>query len=145
MKKQSPYLESWLLSIVILVFFNTEALASKEVNIEKLLSHMEIADNYSKRKKGLMYRENIEEDFGMLFIWDKEEIQCMWMKNTSIPLSIAFIKEEGVILDIYNLYPFSTLSVCSSDKVKYALEVNRGWFKENEITSGDTVVSSQIK
>lgn len=145
MKKQSPYLESWLLSIVILVFFNTEALASKEVNIEKLLSHMEIADNYSKRKKGLMYRENIEEDFGMLFIWDKEEIQCMWMKNTSIPLSIAFIEEEGVILDIYNLYPFSTLSVCSSDKVKYALEVNRGWFKENEITRGDTVISSQIK
>ena len=55
MKKQSPYLESWLLSIVILVFFNTEVLASKEVNIEKLLSHMEIADNYSKRKKGLSY------------------------------------------------------------------------------------------
>ena len=145
MKKQSPYLESWLLSIVILVFFNTEVLASKEVNIEKLLSHMEIADNYSKRKKGLMYRENIEKDFGMLFIWDKEEIQCMWMKNTSIPLSIAFIKEEGVISDIYNLYPFSTLSVCSTDKDKYDLEVNRGWFKENEITRGDTVISSQIK
>ena len=106
---------------------------------------MEIADNYSKRKKGLMYRENIEEDFGMLFIWDKEEIQCMWMKNTSIPLSIAFIKEEGVISDIYNLYPFSRLSVCSTDKVKYALEVNRGWFKEKEIDRGDTLLSSEIK
>ena len=83
MKKQSPYLESWLLSFVILVFFNTEVVASKEVDIEKLLSNMEIADNYSKRKKGLMYRDNIDKDFGMLFIWDKEEIQCMWMKNTS--------------------------------------------------------------
>ena len=112
MKKQSPYLESWLLSFAILVFFNTEVAASREVNI---------------------------------FIWDKKEIQCIWMKNTSIPLSIAFIKEEGVISDIYNLYPFSTLSVCSTDKVKYALEVNRGWFKENEITRGDTVISSQIK
>ena len=97
MKKQSPYLESWLLSFAILVFFNTEVVASKEVNIEKLLSYMEIADNYSKRKKVLMYRDNIDKDFGMLFIWDKEEIQCMWMKNTSIPLSIAFIKEEGII------------------------------------------------
>ena len=145
MKKQSPYLESWLLSFAILTFFNTEVAASKEVNIEKLLSNMEIADNYSKRKKGLMYRDNIDKDFGMLFIWDKEEIQCMWMKNTSIPLSIAFIKEEGVISDIYNLYPFSTLSVCSTDEVKYALEVNRGWFKENEITRGDTLISSQIK
>ena len=145
MKKQSPYLESWLLSLVILFFFNTEVAASKEVNIEKLLSNMEIADNYSKRKKGLMYRDNIEKDFGMLFIWDKEEIQCMWMKNTSIPLSIAFIEEGGVILDIYNLYPFSTLSVCSSDKVKYALEVNRGWFKKKAINRGDTLISSQIK
>ena len=145
MKKQSPYLESWLLSLAILIFFNTEVAASKEVNIEKLLSNMEIADNYSKRKKGLMYRDNIDKDFGMLFIWDKEEIQCMWMKNTSIPLSIAFIKEEGVISDIYNLYPFSTLSVCSTDEVKYALEVNRGWFKEKEINRGDTLISSQIK
>ena len=92
-----------------------------------------------------MYRDNIDKDFGMLFIWDKKEIQCMWMKNTSIPLSIAFIKEEGVISDIYNLYPFSTLSVCSTDKVKYALEVNRDWFKRNEINRGDTVISSQIK
>ena len=73
MKKQSPYLESWLLSFAILVFFNTEVAASKEVNIEKLLSHMEIADNYSKRKKGLMYRENIEKDFGMLFICIKKK------------------------------------------------------------------------
>jgi len=93
----------------------------------------------------LMHRDNIEKDFGMLFIWDKEEIQCMWMKNTSIPLSIAFIKEGGVISDIYNLYPFSTLSVCSSDKVKYALEVNRDWFKEKTIKRGDILISSQIK
>tara|TARA_B100001057_G_scaffold13255_1_gene12459 strand:- start:4117 stop:4557 length:441 start_codon:yes stop_codon:yes gene_type:complete len=145
MKKQSPYLESWLLSLAILVFFNTEVAASKEVNIEKILSKMEIADNYSKRKTGLMYRDNIEKDFGMLFIWDTEEIQCMWMKNTSIPLSIAFIKEEGEISDIYDLYPFSTVSVCSTDKVKYALEVNRGWFAEKEISLGDTLTSSKIK
>ncbi len=67
MKKQSPYLESWLLSFAILVFFNTEVAASKEINIEKLLSNMEIADNYSKRKKGLMYRDNIDKDFGIYF------------------------------------------------------------------------------
>tara|TARA_Y100001968_G_scaffold325694_1_gene367407 strand:+ start:251 stop:571 length:321 start_codon:yes stop_codon:yes gene_type:complete len=106
---------------------------------------MEIANNYSKRKKGLMYRDNIEKDFGMLFVWDEEEIQCMWMKNTSIPLSVAFIKKEGEILDIFDLYPFSTLSVCSTDKVKYALEVNRGWFEEKAINRGDTLISPQIK
>ena len=145
MKKQSPYLESWLLSLVILVFFNGEVTASKVINIDNFLSKMEIANNYSKRKKGLMYRDNIEKDFGMLFVWDEEEIQCMWMKNTSIPLSVAFIKKEGEILDIFDLYPFSTLSVCSTDKVKYALEVNRGWFEEKAINRGDTLISPQIK
>mgnify|MGYP005726428615 FL=1 len=145
MKKQFPYLESWLLSLVILVFFNGEVTASKVINIDNFLSKMEIANNYSKRKKGLMYRDNIEKDFGMLFVWDEEEIQCMWMKNTSIPLSVAFIKKEGEILDIFDLYPFSTLSVCSTDKVKYALEVNRGWFEEKAINRGDTLISPQIK
>ena len=145
MKRQFPYLESWLLSLVILVFFNGEVTASKVINIDNFLSKMEIANNYSKRKKGLMYRDNIEKDFGMLFVWDEEEIQCMWMKNTSIPLSVAFIKKEGEILDIFDLYPFSTLSVCSTDKVKYALEVNRGWFEEKAINSGDTLISPQIK
>ena len=145
MKRQFPYLESWLLSLVVLVFFNGEVTASKVINIDNFLSKMEIANNYSKRKKGLMYRDNIEKDFGMLFVWDEEEIQCMWMKNTSIPLSVAFIKKEGEILDIFDLYPFSTLSVCSTDKVKYALEVNRGWFEEKAINRGDTLISPQIK
>ena len=145
MKRQFPYLESWLLSLVILVFFNGEVTASKVINIDNFLSKMEIANNYSKRKKGLMYRDNIEKDFGMLFVWDEEEIQCMWMKNTSIPLSVAFIKKEGEILDIFDLYPFSTLSVCSTEKVKYALEVNRGWFEEKAINRGDTLISPQIK
>ena len=145
MKRQFPYLESWLLSLVILVFFNGEVTASKVINIDNFLSKMEIANNYSKRKKGLMYRDNIEKDFGMLFVWDEEEIQCMWMKNTSIPLSVAFIKKDGEILDIFDLYPFSTLSVCSTDKVKYALEVNRGWFEEKAINRGDTLISPQIK
>tara|TARA_B100001057_G_C22800300_1_gene931264 strand:+ start:281 stop:718 length:438 start_codon:yes stop_codon:yes gene_type:complete len=145
MKRQFPYLESWLLSLVILVFFNSEVTASKVINIDNFLSKMEIANNYSKRKKGLMYRDNIEKDFGMLFVWDEVEIQCMWMKNTSIPLSVAFIKKEGEILDIFDLYPFSTLSVCSTDKVKYALEVNRGWFEEKAINRGDTLISPKIK
>ena len=122
MKKQSPYLESWLLSFAILVFFNTEVAASKEVNIEKLLSNMEIADNYSKRKKGLMYRDNIDKDFGMLFIWDKEEIQCMWMKNTSIPLDILFVDRNKFV--ITKGKPFSEKKICyPATKV---IEANRG-------------------
>ena len=139
MKKQSPYLESWLLSFAILVFFNTEVAASKEINIEKLLSNMEIADNYSKRKKGLMYRDNIEKDFGMLFIWDNKRFQCMWMKNTFVPLDVAFIDRNGVITDIKPLTPHSLESVGSSKEVLYALEMNQGWFAENNIKVGDQI------
>ena len=115
------------------------------ISIEKVNLCVELAISQREKSKGLMYRKDLSNSDGMLFVWKNAGKRCMWMKNTSIPLSIAFIKEEGVISDIYNLYPFSTLSVCSTDKVKYALEVNRGWFKENEITRGDTVISSQIK
>ena len=134
-----------LFKYFIFLLFVSNLHASKIIDIKEYLSDIEIVSKYEDRKKGLMNRSSIPNDYGMLFIWPYERKQCMWMKNTSIPLSIAFIKEEGVISDIYNLYPFSTLSVCSTEKVKYALEVNRGWFKENEITRGDTVISSQIK
>ena len=116
-----------------------------KVTVENVKLELFIADTDSSRARGLMGVDYLGENEGMIFFWPSASKKCMWMKNTSIPLSIAFIKEEGVISDIYNLYPFSTLSVCSTDKVKYALEVNRGWFKENEITRGDTLISSQIK
>ena len=77
--------------------------------------------NENERKKGLMFQKRLEPNHELHFLWNDSKYRCMWMKNTSIPLSIAFIKEEGIISDIYNLYPFSTLSVCSTDKVKYAL------------------------
>jgi uncharacterized membrane protein (UPF0127 family) len=134
-----------LLSSLTIFLLLTPILAAEKIDLNQYLDRIEIADNNFTRQQGLMYRQSLPENAGMWFVWQEHTVQCMWMKNTSIPLSIAFIKEEGIISDIYNLYPFSTLSVCSTDKVKYALEVNRGWFKENEITRGDTVISSQIK
>ena len=92
-----------------------------------------------------MHQKVLEKNSGMIFIWSSSKRQCMWMKNTSLELNIAFISNQGEILEIFDMIPFSVESICSSRKVKYALEVNRGWFKEKEIDRGDTLLSSEIK
>lgn len=107
------------------------------VKSETLL--VEIADRPDTRMLGLMYREYLPDSMGMLFIFERPQILRFWMKNTSIPLDIAFIKEDGTIIDIQTMAPFDTTLHSSPENAKFALEVNRGWFKEHGITVGDTV------
>ena len=83
-----------------------------------------------------MFRSSLQSNTGMLFIWEDYAIRCMWMKNTKIPLSIAFMSKEKEILEIYDMVPMSEASTCSNNKVAFALEVNKGWFEEHNITSG---------
>ena len=97
--------------------------------------NIEFANTLNLRKQGLMKRAKLNQDSGMLFIWPEKEQQCMWMKDTSIPLSLAYLDENFSIREIYNLEPFSLESQCSkSKKIKYALEMNQGWFKKNNVT-----------
>ena len=86
-----------------------------------------------------MYRKSLDADKGMLFVYDKVQIVYFWMKNTSIPLSIAYINNSGLITEINDLEPFSLKVDRSSNPVLYALEVNRGFFKRNGIKVGDSV------
>ena len=83
-----------------------------------------------------MYRSSLQANTGMLFIWEDYSTRCMWMKNTKVPLSIAFMSEEKEILEIYDMVPMSKTSICSENKAAFALEVNRGWFKEHNISKG---------
>ena len=115
-----------------------------EIFLENYLTEIEIANTFEKRKNGLMHRADLPKNSGMLFIWDNKRFQCMWMKNTSLELNIAFISNQGEILEIFDMIPFSTESICSSRKVKYALEVNKNWFKENSINVGDKINLSFI-
>ena len=112
--------------------------------IKNYLTDIEIANTFEKRKNGLMNRAELLPNAGMFFIWDKKKIQCMWMKNTSLELNIAFISNQGEILEIFDMIPFSVESICSSRRVKYALEVNKNWFKENNINVGDRLNLSFI-
>jgi uncharacterized membrane protein (UPF0127 family) len=101
--------------------------------------NVEIANNFTKRKNGLMYRESLSEGSGMLFIWDQEDTRCMWMKNTYIPLDLVFLDRHSKILSKHNLVPESEESVCSNSPARFAIETNAGWFKKQGIKVGSSI------
>ncbi|MBN2435481.1 MAG: DUF192 domain-containing protein [Spirochaetes bacterium] len=101
----------------------------------------EIADTPSARAYGLMFREKLAEKEGMLFVFKVDDYLNFWMKNVTLPLSIAFIDSSGKICDIHEMKPLdASISYLSSVPVRYALEVNQGWFKKNNVKKGNRVI-----
>lgn len=100
---------------------------------------VEVAKTPEERARGLMWRKTLGKDEGMLFIFESEDYHGFWMKNTSIPLSIAFIDREGRIIEITDMEPLSLESHLPPKPIFYALEMRRGWFKMNQITKGDFI------
>jgi Uncharacterized conserved protein, COG1430 len=111
----------------------------EKIEINNKILYVEIADNDEKRSLGLMFRKYLPDSVGMLFIFDSSGIYPFWMKNTYVPLSIAFIDENYKIIDIFDLEPLDETPIFPIKKFKYALEVNRNWFKRNNIKVGDKV------
>jgi uncharacterized protein len=116
--------------------------ANYYVTIQGKIAKVEIAADDASRIRGLMYRESLPPDTGMLFIFPDEAVRNFWMKNTSVPLSIAYISGQGTIVNIKDMTPFSTDTVTSAAPAKYALEMIQGWFDKNGIKSGQTVTMS---
>ena len=106
--------------------------------------NIEVPNSPVEFKLGLMFRENLEEDSGMLFIFDSVEQQSFHMKDTQIPLDIAFIKEDGTIDSIKELKPHNLIPVYSDGEIQYALEVNKGWFEENNVNVGDKILEHVV-
>jgi uncharacterized membrane protein (UPF0127 family) len=106
---------------------------------------VELARTDAERARGLMNRKTLEEGGGMFFIFDRDQILSFWMKNTLIPLSIAFISKEGRILEIRDMLPLDETPVRSGRSARYALEVPRGWFGRAGIKTGDTVTLNGIE
>ena len=106
---------------------------------------VEIPNSDSKFKLGLMFRESLEQDKGMLFIFEEVGQHSFYMKNTRIPLDIAFVKEDGTIESIKELTPYSYLPVSSDGEVLFAIEANRGWFIENNVEVGDEIALAEGK
>ena len=109
------------------------------VRIGRTAIEVELANTPEKRQQGLMHRTSLDAEKGMLFIFEKEQFLYFWMKNTGIPLSIAYISSSGQIIDLLDLEPYSRKLVPSSKPALYALEVNLGFFREKNIMVGDTV------
>ena len=105
----------------------------KSISIGKVDLCVELSLTKAEKAKGLMYRKKLTDIDGMLFIWKKEEKRCMWMKNTFIPLDLGFFREDMSLIEMKNLFPKSTKSVCSSQPAKYALELPKDWFLKNKI------------
>ena len=122
------------------LFFPAAAFTEpKVINLKSILPNIEVADTFSSRKRGLMFRSSLQPNTGMLFVWEDYTSRCMWMKNTKIPLSIAFMSKEKEILEIYDMVPMSEASTCSKNKAAFALEVNKGWFIEHNISIGHII------
>ena len=104
--------------------------------------NIEVPSNPRDFNMGLMFREKLDQDSGMLFVFNEIGEKSFHMKDTKIPLDIAFINKDGIIESIKELEPLNTLPVYSDSEVLYALEVNRGWFAEKNIKVGDRVFDS---
>ncbi|MDQ4002491.1 MAG: DUF192 domain-containing protein [Actinomycetota bacterium] len=100
---------------------------------------VEIADDYAEHLRGLMERTELAENAGMLFVFDREQQLSFWMRNTLIPLSIAYIDAEEQIIDIQDMQPLDETSHPSAEPAMYALEVNQGFFDEHGVGVGDEV------
>ncbi|MFT5533264.1 MAG: uncharacterized membrane protein (UPF0127 family) [Burkholderiaceae bacterium] len=99
----------------------------------------EVAASPAEREQGLMFREKMGANEGMVFSFGAPAGVCMWMKNTLLPLSVAFIDDDGKIINIEDMKPQTTESHCALKQVSYALEMNAGWFKQKNIKAGMTV------
>ena len=103
------------------------------------LVRAEVAASMGTRMEGLMYRKSMPQGSGMVFVFEENAAHCMWMKNTLIPLSVAFIDEAGAIINIADMTPHSEQSHCATRPARYALEMNKGWFAQRGIRSGATL------
>ncbi len=103
----------------------------------------EVAATDASRSRGLMFRKELAPNHGMLFVFEQANVQCFWMRNTPLPLSIAFILDDGTITNIADMAPLTENSHCSTAPVRYTLEMEQGWFAKRGITPGKKITGIQ--
>ena len=100
----------------------------------------EVAHTFETRMQGLMFRKYLGPNEGMLFVFPQSESHCMWMKNTFIPLSVAFIDDKGRIVSISEMLPQTETSHCADAPARFALEMNKGWFASKGVKPGSILL-----
>ena len=127
--------------IAILPYFAySSALPVIDLKIDKNIIKAEVASTPASQQLGLMYRKSMPEQSGMLFVFEQKAGHCFWMKNTLLPLSIAFIDDDGKIVNIEEMKPQSEANHCPLKPIRYALEMNSNWFEKRQLGAGKLVI-----
>lgn len=139
MKMEFRVLMALLASCVLAPLAQADPLLTFPLKIGEHRLRAEVASTPEERQKGLMHRRSMPENHGMVFVFERTGLWGMWMKNTYIPLSVAFISEDGRILNIEDMEPHTEDSHSASAPARYALEVKKGWFRKHKISAGQRV------
>ena len=140
----------WVTACLSAVLCGNTALAQETDRPQKPLSTLnlrtglhlikaEVAVTPEQHQKGLMHRQSMGGNEGMLFVFDRPGTQCFWMKNTLIPLQVAFIGDDGTVINLAEMKPKSLDSHCSSRPVRFVLEMNTGWFTKRGVKPGSQI------
>jgi uncharacterized protein len=116
-----------------------QSLAATTLKVGMHSIRAQLAITPMQRQVGLMHRREMPSHEGMLFVFDEPSPQCFWMRNTLIPLSIAFLAEDGTVVNLADMKPQSDESHCSARPVRFALEMNQGWFAKRGIKPGTRI------
>lgn len=106
---------------------------------------VQIASTPPQHATGLMYRSDMPQHEGMLFVFPEAKQQCFWMKNTLIPLTAAFVADDGLVVNLADMQPQTTQSHCSAKPVRFVLEVNQGWFAKKGLKAGMRLAGPPFK
>lgn len=128
-----------MFTLCLVTFTARAAMPQIELTINKHVLTAEVADNDANRTQGLMHRRMLPENRGMLFVFPNIAFHGMWMMNTHIPLSVAFIDDAGVIINIEDMQPHTRDAHSAAKPARYALEMNLGWFRKRGIKPGSRI------
>jgi uncharacterized membrane protein (UPF0127 family) len=142
--KAHTSLASAALAVAALIFsLNASAQEAPQMNLQrvKLTAGMHLIDAQvaltpEQRQIGLMFRKEMPQQEGMIFVFEQPSQQCFWMKNTLLPLTAAFVADDGTIVNLADMKPQTTDPHCSAQPVRYVLEMNKGWFAKKGIKAG---------
>ena len=114
-----------------------------QMNLERIMIgagmyqiEAQVAVSPRERETGLMFRKEMPQPEGMLFVFEEPGVQCFWMKNTILPLTAAFVADDGTIVNLADMKPQTTDSHCSTKPVRFVLEMNQGWFAKKGFKAG---------
>ena len=135
----------WYFALCLILWTTAAAMAQDEPQLKLQrttlsagmhLINAQLAMTPEQRQTGLMFRKEMPQSEGMLFVFEQVAQQCFWMRNTFLPLTAAFLADDGTIVNLADMKPQSTDSHCSAQPVRYVLEMNQGWFAKRQIKPG---------